>query len=305
MAGACAFQTGRMVIPASRPETGGLAAREAAVAAGHAARAAAAANVRIELAADVSRLTAVSRFLAGVWLTPKAQPPLGTDVLRAIVHGGGAVHIALNDSGVAGACAAIFRPPATRGTYSLIAAAESSDRGVGFTLKQAQRAWALEHGAVSMMWTFDPLVSRNARFNLVKLGAVGTGYAVDFYGPLDDGIDGQDETDRMTAFWSLTGPRAAAAAAGRYAEVTGPDLGQAKLEPRRAPDGGPFAARDETARWCRVPADIVAIRRGGEPASAWWRAAVREVLLQAFADGFAATGMSRDGWYRLTREEPL
>lgn len=152
--------------------------------------------MRIELAGDLPRLKAVAQSFARVWLTPKGQPPLGTDVLRAIVHAGGAVHIAHNGSGVAGACAAIFRPPAARGVYSLIAAARSSDRGVGFALKQAQRAWALEHG------------------------------------PLDDG---QDETDRLTAVWSLTGPRAAAAAAGRYAEVTGPDLGRAEIDPRRAP----------------------------------------------------------------------
>lgn len=288
------------------PEMDGQPAsqEDVAAAARHAAGTAAAARVRIELARDLPRLKAVARFFAQVWLTPKGQLPLATDVLRAITHAGGAVHIAHNDSGMAGACAAIFRPPSTRGVYSLIAAAGSSDRGVGFALKQAQRAWALEHGAVSMMWTFDPLVSRNARFNLVKLGAVGIDYAVDFYGPLDDGIDGDEETDRLTAVWPLTGSRTAAAAAGRYAEVTGPDLRGADLDSRGAPDGGPLAARDEAARWCRVPADIVAIRRRDQPTAAQWRAAVREVLLAAFADGFAATSMSRDGWYRLTRGEP-
>jgi len=287
---------------ATGPEAAAQPGYEAA-AARHATRAAAAAKVRVELTGDLSELNAAAQFFARVWRTPEGQPPLGTDVLRAIVHAGGAVHIARGSSGVAGACAAIFRPPAARGAYSLIAAAQSSDRGVGFALKQAQRAWALEHGTASMMWTFDPLVSRNARFNLVKLGAVGIEYAVDFYGRLGDGIDGQDETDRLTARWSLTGPRAAAAAAGRYAEVTGPDLGRAELYPRRAPDGGPLAAHDGAARWCRVPADIVAIRRHDPPVAAQWRVAVREVLLPAFADGFTATGMSRDGWYRLTREE--
>ena len=48
-----------------------------------------------------------------------------------------------------------------------------------------------------MRWTYDPLVSRNARFNLVKLGAVGTEYAVDFYGPMRDGVN-DGESDRLT-----------------------------------------------------------------------------------------------------------
>jgi predicted GNAT superfamily acetyltransferase len=263
---------------------------------GHAARAAASAGVRVELAADVPGLRQAAEFFASVWLTPDGRPPLGVDILRSLVHAGGAVHIARHGDGVAGACAAIFRPPAERGVYSVIAAAGSSDRGVGFALKQAQRAWALERGATSMRWTFDPLVSRNARFNLVKLGAVAIGYAVDFYGPLDDGIDAGDETDRLTVEWALACPPAATAAHG-------PDLATVELDPRRAPDGGPLSARDESGRWCRVPADIVATRRRDHELAAAWRTAVRDVLGAAFADGFQATGMSRDGWYHLTRGE--
>ncbi|MFF5213377.1 hypothetical protein [Streptosporangium sp. NPDC000396] len=42
-------------------------------------------------------------------------------------------------------------------------------------------------------------MSRNAHFNLAKLGASATEYTVDFYGQIDDGINGHDETDRLTA----------------------------------------------------------------------------------------------------------
>jgi predicted GNAT superfamily acetyltransferase len=277
-----------------RSGSGPVSADLVAAVSGHAARAAAAAGVRVELAADVPGLREVSEFLASVWLTPGGRPPLGADILRSLVHAGGAVHIAHNGNGVAGACAAIFRPPAERGVYSLIAAAGSSDRGVGFALKQAQRAWALERGAASMRWTFDPLVSRNARFNLVKLGAVAIDYAVDFYGPLDDGIDANDETDRLTVEWALVSPSN---------QQDGPDLAMVELDPRRAPDGGPLSASDESGRWCRVPTDIVAVRRRDQELAAAWRTAVRDVLLAAFTDGFQATGMSRDGWYHLTRGE--
>ncbi|MFD0506099.1 hypothetical protein ACFQ0G_31185 [Streptomyces chiangmaiensis] len=44
--------------------------------------------------------------------------------------------------------------------------------------------------------------------------------------------------------------------------------------------------------------------RAADPALALrWRHAVREVFVQAFAEGFRATAMSRDGWYTLTRKE--
>ncbi|WP_205315764.1 hypothetical protein, partial [Nonomuraea lactucae] len=199
---------------------------------------------------------------------------------------------------------AVFGPPAGGGVYSLIAAAPRADRGVGFALKLAQRAWALGLGADSMVWTFDPLVSRNARFNLVKLGAVAREYVVDFYGPLDDGVNAGDETDRLTVEWSLTAPRtdrAARAERNGHADAEGPDLDAVEVEPALAPDGRPYVARDGDSLWCRVPADIVAVRRADPGLAARWRTAVREALVSALAGGLVATAMSRDGWYHLTR----
>ena len=70
-----------------------------------------------------------------------------------------------------------------------------------------------------MTWTFDPPVARNARFNLARLGAVAAEYEVAFYGRMSDGINGDDDSDRLVARWSLAGGRAAAAAAR-----TAPDL---------------------------------------------------------------------------------
>lgn len=281
------------------------ASAQAVTAAAQAAkRAAAAAGVQIELASGVTEMKTVSEFFAGVWLTPESQPPLGIDVLRAMVHAEGAVHYARDGSGIAGGSAMIFCSPASRGVYSLIAGVRSSDHGVGFALKQAQRAWALERGATTMTWTFDPLVSRNARFNLVKLGAIAVGYAVDFFGPLNDGIDGQGETDRLIAVWSLTGRRAITAAQGRRPEAVGPQSVRAELDQCHAPDGEPFAARDDSARWCRVPRDIVALRRQDPGLAGWWRSASRSILLPAFTGGLVATGFSPDGWYHLTRQGP-
>jgi len=256
--------------------------------------AAEAAGVCIEPVEDPRRLLAVAEMFAEVWASPPGQDPLAADVLRAVAHAGGAVHVAFRD-GPVGAAAACFGPPASGAVYSLIAAARSSDKGTGFALKLAQRAWALGHGVSSMMWTFDPLVSRNARFNLVKLGAVASEYLIDFYGPLGDGVNDGDETDRLTAVWPLAGHRAHRAAEGRPEQP-------GNLPPtsdRAAPDGGPLTARSGDVLWCRVPSDIVAVRRNDPALAACWRVAVREVLVPALAEGYVATGMTRDGWYRL------
>ena len=69
-------------------------------------------------------------------------------------------------------------------------------RGIGRTLKLAQRDIALGWGQTAMRWTFDPLLARNAHFNFCSLGAEGVAYAPDYYG--------REGTDRIVVEWSLT-----------------------------------------------------------------------------------------------------
>jgi predicted GNAT superfamily acetyltransferase len=253
------------------------------------------AGVRIAPVEDVAGIVEAEQFLAGVWRTPKDHPPLPADVMRSLCHAGGSVLAARAGAELVGAAVAVFEPPATRAVYSLVAGAGTSDRGIGLALKQAQRAWALERGATAMTWTFDPLIGRNARFNLVKLGARAVDYVVDFYGPMDDGINAGDETDRLTIRWDLLADPPSGDAAGAEPARDGAEPGAV------APDGGPLAVRAGQLRWCRVPRDVVALRAEDPAAALAWRRAVRGVLTEAFADGYVGTAMSRDGWYRLER----
>ncbi|BCM67215.1 MULTISPECIES: hypothetical protein [Streptomyces] len=235
---------------------------------------------------DVAGLSAVADHFSDVWRTPRTAPPYPAEVLHSLVHAGGAVHAVYRERRLAGAAVAVLGPD--RSTYSLVAAAE---RGLGPALKRAQRDWARALGARTMRWTFDPLVGRNARFNLVKLGAVGTEYLIDFYGPMADGVNDGDESDRLTVTWDLTGTG------------TPYDVRPEGAVLRTAPDGGPLARRAGRSLWCRIPADAVALRAADPALALRWRHAVREVFLDAFAEGFRATGMSRDGWYTLARTE--
>jgi predicted GNAT superfamily acetyltransferase len=257
--------------------------------------AARAAGVTVRTLHDVTGIAAVADFFSDVWRTPRHSPPLPAEVMHSLVHAGGAVHAAytVDEERLAGACVAVFGPPAAADAYSLLAAA---DRGVGYVVKQAQRVWLLERGARTLRWTFDPLVGRNARFNLVKLGATGTEYLLDFYGRMADGVNDGDESDRLTVTWDLTAPRQRHEPGDRAAApVTA--LG---------PDGAPLARRSHDDRhvWCRVPDGIVALRAADPAIALRWRHAVRDVFTQAFDEGFRATDMSRDGWYTLTRPGP-
>ncbi|MFI6248387.1 chorismate synthase [Streptomyces sp. NPDC051016] len=246
-------------------------------------------GVGIRTVHDVAGLAAVTDYFSDVWQTPRTAPPYPAEVLHSLVHAGGAVHAAYDGTRLAGAAVAVFGPD--RDTYSLVAAA---DQGLGYAVKRAQRAWALERGATTMRWTFDPLVGRNARFNLAKLGATGTEYLVDFYGPMADGVNDGDESDRLTVTWDLTAD----------AVPSGAPLvpGDAPAS-HRGPDGEVLARRDpgDRAVWCRVPEDVVRLRAADPALALRWRYAVREVFTAAFAEGFRAVGMSRDGWYTLAR----
>jgi predicted GNAT superfamily acetyltransferase len=79
--------------------------------------------------------------------------------------------------------------------------------GVGFQLKLAQRDQARQRGIQRIEWTFDPLESKNAYFNLEKLGAVVRRYKVNYYGQIASTLHSGLDSDRVIAEWWIDDPR--------------------------------------------------------------------------------------------------
>lgn len=258
-------------------------------------------GVTLSEAEDMADMRAVSALFEEVWGRSDEGVPLSSEVLRSLVHAGGAVTVARAvDGALVGAAALTLAPDA--GTYSFIAAAApgSADRGIGYALKLRQRYWALSAGLTSMTWTFDPLVSRNGRFNLTKLGARAGTYVPCFYGRMSDAINGDDDADRLVATWRLAEGAALSATEGTGTDPREPAPSDAEVL-AHGPDGRPSHLRDEAAdSWIRVPADIVALRRADAGAASEWRALTRSAFAAALVDGAAATGVTRTGWYRIT-----
>src|SRR4029450_5155871 len=144
-------------------------------------------------------------------------PPMTAELLRALAHAGSYVAGAFAGTRMVGASAGFFTAPPDPGLHSHITgvAPTGQHHGVGFALKVHQRAWALARGIRVVAWTFDPLVARNAWFNLAKLGARPTGSLEDFYGPMTDAINAGMASDRLLLAWELDHPAVAAACAGR------------------------------------------------------------------------------------------
>src|SRR5438128_8600745 len=106
-------------------------------------------------------------------------------------------------------------------SHMMAVSAAYQNQGVGARLKWAQRARALSEGRDLIRWTFEPVRSRNAHFNLNRLGVEVRDYAVNFYGtdyvtnPVEKaaGAIGMD-SDRVFASWDLRSPRVETLAAG-------------------------------------------------------------------------------------------
>jgi predicted GNAT superfamily acetyltransferase len=114
------------------------------------------------------------------------------------------------------------------------------DQGIGRRLKLFQREDALSRGIRLIEWTFDPLETRNAHFNLDRLGAIARRLIRNMYGitssPLHRGLP----TDRLLAEWHLDSPRVVNILEGRALKPPGsgahlalpPNLDALKTNPR-------------------------------------------------------------------------
>jgi predicted GNAT superfamily acetyltransferase len=268
--------------------------------------AALAAGVSVREVLDLQELGLVVDLFATIWGRDE-NPPVTLELLRAFTKAGNYVAGSFEGGRLVGAGVGFFHAPAEEALHSHIAGVSSTavGRSVGFALKLHQRSWALLRGVSEIAWTYDPLVSRNAHFNLVKLGALPAEYLPNFYGAMPDRINGGDDSDRLLVRWPLRAPAVQAAASGDAVRTpVGPG---AVVALAVGPDGLPVRGRlDGETSLVAVPDDIETLRRIDPEAAQLWRRAVREVLTELVADGSRITGFDRTGGYVVRRTpDPL
>lgn len=256
--------------------------------------------MNIEELSELEDLEALERLTADIW---GSAGLLNTDTLRALAHSGNFIAGARSGDGrlIGGAVGWLGRhPDGELLLHSHVLGVLPGDeaKGLGFGLKQRQRAWCLERGVRIIEWTFDPLVRRNAYFNLNKLGADAAEYLVEFYGPMHDGINSGDESDRILVRWALDAPKAVAAAEGRPAGI---EIEDARAMLQVGPDGEPIVNRVEGPSTCEVPEDIVAVRRAIPERALRWRRALRRTLGAHLIGGGRVRGVTPAGVYVLDR----
>jgi len=171
-------------------------------------------------------------------------------------------------------------------------------------MKFAQREFVLKQGLDLVTWTFDPLQSRNACFNLEKLGVIIREYHVNLYVGSESRFNRGLDADRFTAEWWIRSKRVRDRAAGKR-PVHDLDAWAPALEgcpsPVRRPARGPRLSVE-------IPDDIDAIKKADLRRARLWRSRTREVFLDLFRRGYAVTGFAgrtgpegRRGFYLLEK----
>ncbi len=195
------------------------------------------------------------------------------NLLQAMVHSGSYLSGAFIDGKCVGAA---FAFPATNGglhlhSHMTAVLDEYRDKGVGYALKIDQWNWAKAQKYSHLSWTFDPLVRRNAKLNIVKLGVDVSTYFPNFYGAMPDALNAGDESDRLMVSWStaIDAPKAREL-------ITHPKPDDILIE---------------------IPEDIVAIRSKDQSESMKWRRRVRDQFLAAFEKNGKVIGFSANNEY--------
>ena len=195
------------------------------------------------------------------------------NLLQAMVHSGSYLSGAFINNKIVGAA---FAFPATNNglhlhSHMTAVLPEYRDQGIGYALKIDQWNWAKKHKYPYLSWTFDPLVRRNAKLNIIKLGVGISAYYPNFYGAMPDALNVGDESDRLMVSW-------------------------------RTDKGEPMARElithpkpDDTL--IEIPEDIVGIRSKDQSESMKWRRRVRDQFMSAFEKNGKVVGFSANNEY--------
>src|SRR6478736_6153782 len=148
-------------------------------------------GIDIRFLDTVEEVHRASAVLAEVWGGDRGGMP--PNLLRALAHAGNYAVGLYDEERMVGASVAFFAEPAARSMHSHITGvlADHQAQGLGRVLKRHQQEWALARGVGHITWTFDTRV---------------TEYLVNHYGPMDDGVNRGDETDRIMVSWALAAP---------------------------------------------------------------------------------------------------
>ena len=232
----------------------------------------------------IRELTTISDQIIGldlfdaIWPIPGGGREIPQNLMQAFVHNGSYFVGAFRGDKILGATFGFIGITGGTHLHSHMSAVlpQNRDLGLGALMKHHQFAWARERDIPFITWTFDPLVRKNAGFNISKLGVEIAAYYPDFYGSMEDLVNAGDASDRLMAKWHVS------------ADLPPAPLVFSDLPPR--------------AISISIPEDIVAMRARSAEEAMGERLRVRAQFLEAFENGYDVIGFSNTVGYILAKE---
>jgi predicted GNAT superfamily acetyltransferase len=213
-----------------------------------------------------------------IWPIPGGGREIPQNLMQAFVHNGSYFVGAFRGDEILGATFGFIGITGGTHLHSHMSAVDphSRDLGVGALMKRHQYTWAFERDIPFITWTFDPLVRKNAGFNISKLGVEVAEYYPDFYGSMADLVNAGDVSDRIMVKWHVSA--------------------------NTPPSSNALSHLPAGAISIPIPEDIVALRARSTEEAMVERLRVRAEFLKAFEKGYKVIGFSNSDGYILTKE---
>lgn len=167
-------------------------------------------------------------------------------------------------------------------SHMLAVRGDARNAGIGRRLKLAQKKALAELGVDALYWSFDPLVARNAHFNLNRLGASIAEFIPDMYGATDSNLH-RLGTDRFIARWSMKGD--AGSVGSPSVRISGgghPYMGRPGCNGHVPPGADVIEVP--------VPRDIDALAEGSFDEALAWRRSNGAAMTGLFSEGYEIVG---------------
>jgi len=180
---------------------------------------------------------------------------------------------------------------------------EVRNRGVGSSLRAAERRLAQEAGIDIVRAWVDPLRSLESHLLWNKIGAIGTTYERNVFGELSDSANRGLATDRVHVEWWLRSPRTLALLdEGRPASHVRVRLHEMVVATRtKAASSGRRVLVDvklepDAAKvLVEIPVDVDLLRDEDPAEARRWRVGTRELFEQLLGTGYLLVGLVHEG----------
>lgn len=253
-------------------------------------------KIKIEPVHTIDECRIIEKLQQQIWACEEVEV-IPDHFLITLAKENGMVLLARNDVGEPVGFALGFPTHTDSGQLKLAShmvgvTSQYQSKGVGYQIKLAQREIALAQNIDLITWTFDPLLAKNARLNLGKLGAVCNTYFRNLYGGMRNILNQGLPTDRFRVDWWIASRHVAQKLQGL--PITEMDalpvinhVHDPNTDSPLSMDDIIFPTNVETIK-IELPSNIIGLKSQNPSLAQAWQAHVRDIFETAFAKNYTA-----------------